>query len=216
MERILLKKILSNDLYLGHNKKLLNPMIISYLCGTKKNKTIFKFHEILLSLRTIYMYLRNLIYVSKNRSYKFILFFSNHPVFHDIVKQGAIKGFQPYIVQSWVGGSLSNKLLRLRSSNVQFNYPYDDPQNLSTLPSLLFLSHLKGLSTIFNELMIYNIPIITIVDSDYDPNIVDYPFFGNSNSVYSLYFYVNFLSLILNRLSCFEVMKFNTLIKKSF
>jgi small subunit ribosomal protein S2 len=215
IESKIFNKILNSDLYLGHNKKLLNPLIISYLYGIKKEKVIFKFHEIMLSLRIIYIYTRNLL--SKDFTYKqsIVLFFSNHPIFHSIIKKSASSSSQPYMVKSWIGGLLSNSTLGTLHNSTEFDFPQAQTQQSKTLPSILFISHFKGLGSIFKELTLFNIPIITIVDSDICPSVVDYPIFGNDDSTYSVYFYANFVSLLLNKFKAIQNTKYTNLLTKS-
>jgi small subunit ribosomal protein S2 len=68
---------------------------------------------------------------------------------------------------------------------------------MKELPSAVFVIDPKTDIEVIRESKRLNIPVISIVDSDYSYELIDYPIPGNNNSILSIYF---LLSIVLQAL----------------
>ena len=70
-------------------------------------------------------------------------------------------------------------------------------RTMKELPSAVFVIDPKTDIDVIRESKRLNIPVISIVDSDYSYELIDYPIPGNNNSILSIYF---LLSIVLQAL----------------
>ncbi|HIC37829.1 MAG TPA: 30S ribosomal protein S2, partial [Candidatus Marinimicrobia bacterium] len=129
----------------------------------------------------------------------------------DIVQQEADKCGMFYIVERWLGGTLTNfstikksikrlKMLEKEGSNLYENLTKKETQMLNRervkladqhrgikdmrrLPDAIIVVDAQYEDTAIREAKRLDIPVIAIVDSNTDPNKVDYPIPANDDSI---------------------------------
>ena len=131
-----------------------------------------------------------------------------------------------YIVERWLGGTLTNfstikksikrlKLLEKEGSNLYENMTKKETQMLNReklkladqhrgikdmkhLPDALFVVDIKNEKIAVDEAKILGIPVFGIVDSNTNPKLIDYPIPANDDSIKTVKLILNYLVESIN------------------
>ena len=153
---------------------------------------------------------------------KNILFVGTKRQASDIISQSAIDCNQYYINKRWLGGMLTNwdtiqnsikKLKELESILEEKSYTYTKKEllnfektveklnkalggikNMNGMPDILFIIDTNKEFLAVNEANKIGIPIVAVVDSNSNPNNIDYPIPGNDDAIRSIEYYCSFVS----------------------
>ena len=146
---------------------------------------------------------------------KKVLFVGTKKQSQEIFEDAATKSSQPYVIHRWLGGMLTNNetvrssvsrmrnLKKMQEDGSLSQLPkkevssikselYKLEQNLTGIsdmnknPGALFLIDIKREHLAIAEAKKLNIPIIALVDTNADPDLVDYPIPGNDDSMRSI------------------------------
>lgn len=144
-----------------------------------------------------------------------VLFVGTKKQAQEAVKEAAQSCGQPYVTQRWLGGTLTNmKTLRrslarlreiekmeadgsinnyvkqeqsvLRREMARLLKNLEGIRTMDKLPAALFIVDIKREKNAVAEARRLKIPIVAIVDTNCDPNLVDYPIAGNDDAIRSV------------------------------
>jgi small subunit ribosomal protein S2 len=197
-------------LHLGHQRSYFHPKMKPYLSGVKNNinlidlsKTIEKFKEALSFIQQL---------ISEN---KVLLLVGTKTPARELIKSLAEECQLPYVIERWVGGTLTNfpvikkrvdyfkELEEKRKSGELDKYTKKEKalfdrelrnleikfggiKNLTALPDALFVIDIKKEALAVTEARKKNIKVIAVVDTNGNPELVDYPIPANDDAVTSL------------------------------
>ena len=208
-KKLITKHLVAVKNHIGNKVEFRNSNMDEYIIGVNSTQnTIFNPNLILTSLRRVLNFLKQL----KKKSGS-VLIVSTKPEFSNIIKHIGESSSQPYVNTSWQKGLLTNWehlcvsikfyrlfLERLKLKKKKKRKIYNNFHGLRTmkeLPSAVFVIDPKTDIEVIRESKRLNIPVISIVDSDYSYELIDYPIPGNNNSILSIYF---LLSIVLQAL----------------
>jgi small subunit ribosomal protein S2 len=149
-----------------------------------------------------------------------ILFVGVTPVAKEAVKAAAEKLGYPYVTERWLGGTITNfktirarieRYLKLRSDRdsgrlekytkkerldfdkelVRFSHLFGGVEHLTSLPQVLVIMGATSHETAIAEARRSNVPVVAVVSSDANPDIIDYPIPGNDRSRSSIQWILN-------------------------
>lgn len=158
-----IKNINKDFLYyatLGHNIKSVNPKFYANLLGFRKNVSLINIEKTKESLRLANQFL-NGIFSKKNCSMLFVNLNNESSISTKIC---ALRSVQPFLIKSWWGGTFTNVLCQNKID-------------------IIFVTSAKNNNFILQEAKKLNIPVIAVVDTDIDPNLVTFPIWLNDESV---------------------------------
>jgi small subunit ribosomal protein S2 len=121
----------------------------------------------------------------------------------------------PYVTERWVGGFLTNfstvkerinkytallkkreeggfdkisrkEVVRINRDLERMEKNYSGVASLDTIPDVIFLVDPKKETACVREANILSVPIIALVDTDADPEVIDYPIPGNDDAIKSV------------------------------
>ena len=172
----LLQLMYQSKVHLGHNTSISHPKMKPFVLATYKGTHIINLEKTIpllkraLSLVTL-LYNKgsgvNILVVGNNRV--------NKPYVTELIKHKNIYG----LWDKWVGGSLTNW------NPAHFKY---SNTNLSMPELVIFLNTTENTMAI-KEAVRKSIPVISILDTDSDPNGIQYPIPGNDDSPQAQYLY---------------------------
>ena len=223
LPEITIEKLLEAGVHFGHNVRRWNPKMEQFIFGVRNNIHIFDLRIVLPCINTALVKLHE----TTAKSGK-ILFVGTKKQCSEIVKEIALENNQFFINKRWLGGTLTNwktiskSINRLQDLEVILN-ENTESQNLSK-KELLDLSREKDklmsniggirnldgkpdLIVIFDvvkdklavlEAKKLGIPIIAIVDSNANPDPIDFIIPGNDDAIRSLNFYADIFRLTMN------------------
>ena len=206
MSLIKFEDLLDTGAHFGHVTRKWHPNYKPYVWMEKNGVHIINLDETISSFKKATDFIQDI--VKKNGE---ILFIGTKKQAKDIVQQEADKCGMFYIVERWLGGSLTNfttikksikrlKSLEKEGSSLYENLTKKEAQMLNRERVKLSDQH-RGIkdmrkppdavvivdgqyeATAIKEAKSMNIPIVALVDSNTDPNIVDFPIPANDDSL---------------------------------
>lgn len=206
MTLIKFEDLLDTGAHFGHVTRKWHPNYKPYVLMEKNGVHIINLDETISSFKKATDFIQSI--VKKNGE---ILFIGTKKQAKDIVQQEADRCGMFYIVERWLGGSLTNfstikksikrlKSLEKEGSSLYENLTKKETQMLNRERVKLSDQH-RGIkdmrkppdavvivdgqyeATAIKEASSMNIPIIAIIDSNTDPNIVDFPIPANDDSL---------------------------------
>jgi len=208
----LAKEMLEAGVQFGHKKSNWNPKMKSYVYGVKGNLYIIDLEKTMEQLEKAIAFVKEI----KNKGGK-ILFAETRAQSQAIIEELAKDLNMPYVISRWIGGLLTNfKNLRKRvdyfidlekrknegelkkyTKKEQLNFDreieklkkrFEGVRSLDKLPEAVFVVSVKAQMTVIREAQKKNIPVLSLVDTDCDPTMVDYPIPANDESLSSIKF----------------------------
>lgn len=207
MVSVTMKELLEAGVHFGHQTKRWNPKMKDFIFGQRNGIYIIDLQK---TIRIFKEALQFVISVSDNE--KKILMVGTKKQAQDIIKDYATKCESCYVNQRWLGGLLTNfsvirgsveKLIELEEMKEDGRWDILSKKEQSKLekvyrklsknlggikdmlelPGALFVIDSVKEEIAIAEAQKLNIPIIAIVDTNGDPENIDYPIPGNDDAV---------------------------------
>jgi small subunit ribosomal protein S2 len=212
-----IKELLENGVHFGHLSKHWNPKMQKFIFGKKKNVYIIDLERTAQKLAEAQEFIKQ----TAARGGK-ILFVTTKRQLRDLVKDLAESCDMPYINERWIGGFLTNfstirsrinkyldlinkrdtgkfekmlkkEVVRLNRQIEKMEKIYSGVTKLESYPGcVLVIDPTKEVSCV-REAQKLSIPIIGLIDTDGDPDVIDYPVPGNDDAIKSVKYIVSSL-----------------------
>jgi small subunit ribosomal protein S2 len=210
MPRTSVEELLDAGVHFGHLKRKWDPAMAPYIFMEKNgvhiidlNKTLVKLEEACNALSQI------------AKSGKKILFVGTKKQAREIIAEKVSKINQPYVTERWPGGMLTNfvtirkavkkmanidemfndgtidtlnkkERLTLTRTKAKLEKDFGSIAEMSRLPSAVFIVDIKKEHIAVSEARRLNIPTFAIVDTNSNPNLVDFPIPANDDATKSI------------------------------
>jgi small subunit ribosomal protein S2 len=210
MAKIAITDLLEAGVHFGHQTKRWNPKMKPYIYGTRNGITIFDLTVTMRHLAEACDFLQKTVADGKD-----ILFVGTKRQAQETVREVAQKTGMPFMCDRWPGGTLTNnnvvkqrisylKKLRDMDSNDEFKtMPKKEVANLRremgklerALGGIVGMNGTPGAMVVVDvtregiavkEATKLNIPVIALVDSNCNPDMVDYVVPGNDDALKSI------------------------------
>ncbi len=207
---IAVQDLLDAGLHFGHQTKRWNPKMKRYIHGAKNGIYIIDLNKTLSQLQLAQTFVNDVVLRGEK-----ILFVGTKKQAREIFKNTAEDTNQPYVIHRWLGGMLTNnktirssvarmrelqkmekdgtmdKLLKkevsvLRRELNKLERNLTGIGDMEKKPGALFVVDLKREHLALAEAKRLNIPVVALVDTNADPDLVDYPIPGNDDSLRSV------------------------------
>jgi len=217
------KEMFEAGVHFGHKKSNWNPKMKQYIYGLRNNVYILDLEKTVKKLEQALSFIKEI----KRKDGK-ILFVGTRPQCQELVKNAAQAVKMPYIVSRWIGGLLTNfTVIRKRvdylislekkkdsgelkkytkKEQVDFNKEieklkkkFEGIKSLEKLPDVIIILSIKEQATAIREAKRKNIPIVSLVDTNCDPSLVDYPIPSNDDAISALKFMVDQFEKVLKK-----------------
>ncbi len=215
------QEMLKSGVHFGHSKSRKDPRMEKYIFTTKKGINIIDLQK------TEEMLNNALDFVKKIRKEgKKILFVGTKKQSKFLVKAVAEKCEMPYVEERWLGGTFTNfsvikkraeylrnsqdkmdkgefdkytKLEKLKKSEEleKLEKKMGGIKNMKELPGAVFIVDIKADSIALKEALKANIPIIALVDTNVNPEQVDYPIPANDDAVSSVKLILEYVGTVI-------------------
>jgi len=211
MSDISLSKLLEAGVHFGHKAHRWNPKMFPYIYSEVNNIHILDLIQTATLLKKAMLYLEK---VATNKDNK-VLFVGTKRQVTTLIAQEAIRCNSYYVNHRWLGGMLTNwttmkerieKLKDLedqesrgtfdlltkkegalrRKELVKLRKYLDGIKTMSTLPDVVIIIDQKREITAVAECRKLGIPVVSILDTNCDPDLVDIPIPGNDDAVRSI------------------------------
>jgi small subunit ribosomal protein S2 len=214
MTQVTMRQMLEAGVHFGHQTRYWNPKMGPYIFGARG-----KIHIINLE-KTLPLFTDAMNFISAIAQKRgTILFVGTKRSARESIKEEAIRANQPYMSMRWLGGTLTNfatvkksvarlkeleaaetdgtfeklvkhEVLGLRREREKLNASLGGIKEMNRLPDALFVIDIGHENIAVQEAKKLGIPVIAVVDTNYDPNLVDYPIPGNDDAIRAVQLYV--------------------------
>ncbi|MAD52373.1 MAG: 30S ribosomal protein S2 [Candidatus Marinimicrobia bacterium] len=206
MAEISFENLLSTGAHFGHVTRKWHPEYAPYILMEKNGIHIINLDETLGKLDKALTFVNDV--AKKNGE---VLFVGTKKQAQDIIQQEADRCGMFYVVERWLGGTLTNystikksikrlQQLEKEGSNIYENLTKKEIQMLNRerikladqhrgikdmkrLPDVVVVVDANHEITAVQEARLLEIPVVGIVDTNTDPNSVDYPIPANDDSI---------------------------------
>ena len=210
MADITLEEMLQAGVHFGHQTKYWNPKMEQHIFGIRDKIHIINLEHTVEMIKPAMKFIESV--AAKNNK---ILFVGTKRTATDIIKNEATRCSMPYVNERWLGGMLTNyktirssitrleNLLRqkedgtfsklTKKEGLKIQRDIDRLQKsiggvteMGGLPDALFIIDVKREAIAVSEASKMGIPIVGIVDSNSNPEGIDYVIPGNDDSIRSI------------------------------
>lgn len=203
-----IKALLEAGVHFGHKTSRWHPKMAPYIHSKRQDSHIIDLTKTVEGLDKALPFL-----TSVAASGKSILFVATKKQTKDLVKAAAEATKQPYMIERWLGGTLTNvatvtaqikklkdlernlvtgafekKYSKLEVQRFQeeidaLNVKYSGIKDLSGKPGALFLIDVIGDMNAIKEAKTIGVPVVALVDTNADPSLVDYVIPANDDAI---------------------------------
>ncbi len=206
---VTMSQLLKAGVHFGHQTRRWNPKMQRFIHGERNGIYLIDLNQTLDRITDAYSYVRDT--VSKGGM---VLFVGTKKQTQDAVKSYAQSCGQPYVNQRWLGGMLTNfetmakrvakmkEYQRMRDSGEFEEMPKKEAlmlsrelekleRNLSGIsmlkerPQVVFVLDTKKEHIAVTEANKLGIPVIAVVDTNCDPDVIDFVIPGNDDAIRS-------------------------------
>ena len=217
MPSFTMKELLEAGIHFGHQKNRWNPKMEPYLFGERNGIHIIDLQQ---SYPLITKALKVLRDVGANGGR--VLFVGTKRQAQSIVAETAVNSGQYFMNHRWLGGTLTNwktisksivklkkyeeilnkedtgltkkELVGIQKHKVKLEASLGGIKDMGGLPDALFVIDTNKEHIAITEANVLKIPVIAIVDSNSNPDGVDFPIPGNDDATRAIAFYCRLAS----------------------
>ncbi|MCR4409432.1 MAG: 30S ribosomal protein S2 [Candidatus Saccharicenans sp.] len=207
MVSVTMKELLEAGVHFGHQTRRWNPKMKEYIFGQRNGIYIIDLQKTIKSFKEALQFVKSVA-----ESGRQILFVGTKKQAQDIIRDYALKCESSYVNQRWLGGLLTNfKVIRNSVEKlVEMEEMREDGRwellskkeqsrkekvfrklqknlgglkTLTELPGAVFIIDSSKEEIAIAEARKMKIPIVAVVDTNGDPEDIDYPIPGNDDAV---------------------------------
>lgn len=202
-----MKDLLEAGVHFGHQTKRWNPKMREYIFGQRNGIYIINLQKTLIRFREALDYVRRIAAAGRT-----VLFVGTKRQAQEAILEEAARTGMPSVTQRWLGGTLTNyrtikkrierlrwlegflqsptegrytkkELLRLEKERVKLAKVLTGIKMMDRLPDALFVIDPKREHIAVREARKLEIPVVAVVDTNCDPEDIDYPIPGNDDAI---------------------------------
>ena len=203
----LVKELLEAGVHFGHQTKRWNPKMKPFIFGQRSGIYIIDLEKTAECLNKAKEFVRDISAKGGN-----VLFVGTKKQAQDIIEESAAKSGMAYVRNRWSGGLLTNfqtvkkslsrlseieqmkdngvwenlkkkEIARLTKEKEKLLFNFGGVREMKTMPEAIFLVDPKKEDIAVKESNKLGIPIIAIVDTNCNPENIDFPIPGNDDAL---------------------------------
>lgn len=202
-----LKDMLESGVHFGHRSSRWHPKMKQFIFGTRRGVHIIDIEQTQKALESALEYIEALASRGGN-----ILFVGTKPQAQNLIEKFAQEAGMPYVNERWLGGTLTNfpeikkvikRFLDLKDQKEKgelkkytkkeqiwierdikdMDRKVGGIQTLTQIPEAVFILDLKREKTALQEAKKKGVKVVALVDTNINPDPVDFPIPANDDSV---------------------------------
>jgi small subunit ribosomal protein S2 len=204
------RQLLEAGVHFGHQTRRWNPKMQRFIFGERSGIYIIDLEKTLTGMERAYDFIRDLV-----RGGGTVLFIGTKKQAQDVVAEHATRVGMPYVNTRWLGGMLTNfqtifrrlrrlaelqemerggafeflpkkEVLKLRREKEKLERNLGGISSMERLPGAIFVIDTKKEHIAVTEANKLRIPVVAILDTNCDPDEVDYEIPGNDDAIRSI------------------------------
>ncbi len=207
MAVVSMKALLETGVHFGHRTRRWNPKMKPYIFTERNGIHILDLQQTIVMIDEAYNLVRDIVADGGA-----VLFVGTKRQAQDTIAREASRARQPYVNERWLGGMLTNwqtmkqrirhleELERRRDAGEfallkkkerlmvereieKLNQRLGGIRNMGGLPDLLFVVDVNNEETAVREANVLKIPVVAMVDTNCDPDVIDYVIPSNDDAI---------------------------------
>ncbi len=207
MAVVSMKSLLETGVHFGHRTRRWNPKMKPYIFTERNGIHILDLQQTIVMIEEAYDVIRDTVAEGGE-----VLFVGTKRQAQDTIAREASRSGQPFVNVRWLGGTLTNwqtirqridyldnlegrreagdfdqlkktERLRIDREIEKLNSRLGGIRKMRSLPELLFVVDVNNEETAVHEANILGIPIIGVVDTNSDPDVIDYIIPSNDDAI---------------------------------
>ncbi len=207
MSYITMREFLEAGVHFGHQTKRWNPKMKPYIFGARNGIYIIDLQKTVRLFKTVYDFVAESVENGKS-----VLFVGTKKQARESIYEEANRCEMFYVHNRWLGGMLTNfqtikksidrlnhlntiendgsinvypkkERLQLGKERVKLDSTLGGIRDMKTLPGVIFIVDPKNEAIAVHEGRRLGIPIVSIVDTNCDPDLIDYLIPGNDDAI---------------------------------
>ncbi|MBH1693460.1 30S ribosomal protein S2 [Stenotrophomonas maltophilia] len=213
MPQVTMRQMLEAGVHFGHQTRYWNPKMAPYIFGARG-----KIHIINLE-KTVPLFNDAMNFISSVAQKRgTVLFLGTKRSARETIKEEAERCGMPFMNQRWLGGTLTNfrtvkqsvarlkeleagetdgtfeklvkhEVLGLRRERDKLEASLGGIKDMNRLPDAIFVIDIGHEDIAIKEAKKLGIPVIAVVDTNYNPELVDYAIPGNDDAIRAVQLY---------------------------
>lgn len=215
MSKNIVKEMMDAAMHFGHQTQRWNPKMKPFLYGSKSGIHIFDLEKTAACLDKAMEFLKQ-----TSASGRMVMLASTKPQAAKLIMDAAKTAKMPYVIHKWMPGLLTNfstmkkrikyfndlleqektgelakytkkEIAKIKKELIKLQDAFGGVREMDKLPGVVFVADVVRDRIIVNEANKMKIPVVAIVDSNSDPDGVDYPIPANDDALSSLTFIIS-------------------------
>ncbi|MEA4962733.1 30S ribosomal protein S2 [bioreactor metagenome] len=207
MSVISMKQLLEAGVHFGHQTRRWNPKMAEFIFTERNGIYIIDLQKTVKKVEEAYEFIKEVAASGKS-----ILFVGTKKQAQESIESEAIRSSMYYVNQRWLGGMLTNfktikkrierlneldrmendgtfevlpkkEVIKLRAEKEKLEKNLNGIKSMDELPGAIFIVDPRKEKIAIQEAHILGIPVVAIVDTNCDPEEVDYPIPGNDDAI---------------------------------
>ncbi len=207
MAVVSMKQLLEAGVHFGHQTRRWNPKMAEYIFTERNGIYIIDLQKTVKKIEEAYMFVRQIAADGGN-----ILFVGTKKQAQDAIREEALRCEQYYVNTRWLGGMMTNfktikksiaklnnlqkmaedgtfdllpkkEVVLLTKETADLEKNLGGIKDMKNLPSAIFVVDPKKETNAVEEARKLGIPVIAIVDTNCDPDLIDYVIPGNDDAI---------------------------------
>lgn len=207
MAIVTMKQLLETGVHFGHRTQRWHPKMAPYIFTERNNVHIIDLQQTVKALEQAYAFIRQTVAEGQK-----VLFVGTKRQAQETIVREATRCGMPYVSQRWLGGTLTNwrtisaridylkdlearrdagefdlltkKEALMRSREIdKLNRRLGGLKDMKDLPAAVFIIDIRAEDTAVAEADRLRIPIVAMVDTNCDPDLIDYVIPSNDDAI---------------------------------
>ncbi len=206
----LIKQLLEAGVHFGHKTSRWNPKMKKFIFGQRSGIYIIDLEKVEQNLNQARDYVLDI--TSKG---EYIMFVGTKKQAQEVIKEEAIRAGMYYVTERWPGGLLTNfatvkksinrlktienmktdgtyekltkkEVARMEKELAKLNKNFSGIVAMERMPKAMFVVDTKKEETAINEAKRLGVAVIGLIDTNSNPDLVDFPIPGNDDATKSI------------------------------
>ncbi len=211
-------ELLDAGLHFGHQSKRWNPKMKRFIFAKRNGIYIIDLDKTLIQLKQAQQFVYETVAGGKQ-----IVFIGTKKACQEVLKEAATRCGQHYVISRWLGGTLTNhqnisssirrmreietldqqgklaampqkEASRLRHELARLQRNLSGIANMQDLPGAMIAVDINRESIAVREAVRMRVPVVALVDTNCDPDLVQYPIPGNDDAIRGIKLVLNVLA----------------------
>jgi small subunit ribosomal protein S2 len=211
MAVVSMRQLLESGVHFGHQTRRWNPKMKRFIMTERNGIYIIDLQQSLAFIDRSYAFIKGAVASGGN-----VLFVGTKKQAQEAIEEQAKRVGMPFVSQRWLGGMLTNfqtvhqriqrlkeleeidfddvnasgrtkkELLHMRREKDKLDRTLGGIRDMARVPAAVWIVDTNKEHLAVNEARKLGIPVVAILDSNCDPDVVDYPIPGNDDAIRSV------------------------------